>query len=75
MHKELATLLRGLVKERFGGKEPEWKEAMWGGVEVLSAEDEDNWYHQYKGNIYVQPKRGKVKVPHCYDCGSNTAGI
>lgn len=67
--KSLDELLKKLKDEKFKREVPEWKDALWGNVEVLCAEDKNNWYYIYKNSIYFQAKEGDY-TPHCYGCGS-----
>lgn len=62
-------LLKKLTDEKFEGNAPEWKEARWGDIEVLCAQDDNNWYYDHEGFIYIQAKKGD-HTPHCYGCGS-----
>ena len=60
-------LLKKLEDDKFGGNTPEWRKARWGDVEVLCAQDNDNWYYRHGNFIYVQAKEGD-NTPHCYEC-------
>ena len=62
-------LLKKLIDEKFEGNATEWNEAVWGDVELLYTQDNDNWYYQHGDSIYVQAKKGD-HAPHCYGCNS-----
>ena len=67
---EIGALVKKLADEKFGGKEPEWKKATWGDIQVGCTSDDKNWYYKSGNRIYVQLKEGTPgeKIPDCYGC-------
>jgi len=63
------NVLEKLIKEKFNGKNPEWKKAKWGDVNVLCSWDDKNWYYQHNNVIIIQSKQEDY-TPHCYECSS-----
>jgi len=65
----MSELLKKLIKEEFNGKKPNWKNVVTlGGAEISRAEDDDNYYYNKNGSIYLQSKDGDGRF-YCYGCG------
>jgi len=65
----MSELLKKLTKEKFNGNPPEWKEQTLVDIKVRRAEDEDNFYYNKNGFIYVKLK-GEDNRLYCYGCGT-----
>ncbi len=69
MSKDIKELLKDLANEKFNGKPANWKEGRWGDIEVLCAEDSENWYYRH-GNVMYRQSKGGDHTPYCYGCNS-----
>ena len=66
----MSKLLKNLIKEKFNGELPEWKERTLGDIRVCCIEDKENYYYHNENSdvIYVEAKEGNGQL-YCYGCG------